>query len=101
MPKINVYLPEDLATAVRQSGIPVSPVCQRALAEAVRAVERARKGLELLEKPGLDEPTLQKIGTRLWDRMTPRLKQVLDLASSAAGFKEISTAELLVAILDE
>ena len=43
MPKINVYLPDDLATAVREAGIPVSPVCQKALAEAVRRVGRARK----------------------------------------------------------
>ena len=41
MPKINVYLPDDLATAVREAGIPVSPVCQKALAEAVRLVGRA------------------------------------------------------------
>ena len=32
MPKVNVYLPTDLATAVRDAQIPVSEVCQRALA---------------------------------------------------------------------
>jgi post-segregation antitoxin (ccd killing protein) len=32
MPKINVYLPDDLATAVRAANIPVSAVCQKALA---------------------------------------------------------------------
>jgi ATP-dependent Clp protease ATP-binding subunit ClpA len=36
-PKINVYLPDDLATEVRSSGIPVSAVCQQALADAVAA----------------------------------------------------------------
>jgi ATP-dependent Clp protease ATP-binding subunit ClpC len=34
-PKINVYLPDDLAHEVRSSGIPVSAVCQQALADAV------------------------------------------------------------------
>jgi ATP-dependent Clp protease ATP-binding subunit ClpA len=34
-PKINVYLPDDLATEVKASGIPVSAVCQQALADAV------------------------------------------------------------------
>lgn len=36
-PKINVYLPDDLAAEVRSSGIPVSAVCQQALADAVAA----------------------------------------------------------------
>jgi hypothetical protein len=35
MPKINVYLPQWLADAVRESGAPVSEVCQRALSAAV------------------------------------------------------------------
>lgn len=35
MPKINVYLPQWLADAVRNADMPVSDVCQRALAEAV------------------------------------------------------------------
>lgn len=34
-PKINVYLPDDLAREVKVSGIPVSAVCQQALADAV------------------------------------------------------------------
>ncbi len=34
-PKINVYLPDDLAAEVRSAGIPVSAVCQQALADAV------------------------------------------------------------------
>ena len=54
MPKINVYLPDDLANAVREAGIPVSPVCQKALAEAVRRVGRARKTVERLRDPDFD-----------------------------------------------
>jgi ATP-dependent Clp protease ATP-binding subunit ClpA len=38
MPKINVYLPDDLAEAVRDARIPVSSICQRALQQAVRFV---------------------------------------------------------------
>jgi ATP-dependent Clp protease ATP-binding subunit ClpC len=34
-PKINVYLPDELAQEVKASGIPVSAVCQQALADAV------------------------------------------------------------------
>jgi hypothetical protein len=46
MPKINVYLPDDLSDAVKDSGVPVSAVCQRALEEAVSRV-RVIRGLEL------------------------------------------------------
>ena len=35
MPKINVYLPQWLADAVRDADMPVSDICQRALTEAV------------------------------------------------------------------
>jgi len=38
VPKINVYLPDDLARAVRRARVPVSAVCQQALEEAVRRV---------------------------------------------------------------
>jgi ATP-dependent Clp protease ATP-binding subunit ClpA len=43
MPKINVYLPDDLADAVKDAGIPVSAVCQRALEQAVRRVTAVRE----------------------------------------------------------
>jgi ATP-dependent Clp protease ATP-binding subunit ClpC len=36
-PKINVYLPDELAVEVKAAGIPVSAVCQQALADAVAA----------------------------------------------------------------
>jgi ATP-dependent Clp protease ATP-binding subunit ClpA len=39
MPKINVYLSDELADAVRRARIPVSSVCQRALADAVAAAD--------------------------------------------------------------
>ncbi|WP_151081625.1 Clp protease N-terminal domain-containing protein [Nocardioides cynanchi] len=34
-PKINVYLPDELAEQVKVAGIPVSAICQQALADAV------------------------------------------------------------------
>jgi len=37
VPKINVYLPDWLADAVRASTLPVSAICQRALSEALSA----------------------------------------------------------------
>jgi ATP-dependent Clp protease ATP-binding subunit ClpA len=45
MPKINVYLPDDLADAVRDTGIPVSAICQRALDQAVRRMATIRQAV--------------------------------------------------------
>jgi len=44
MGKINVYLPDDLESEVRESGIGVSGVCQEALRQAVDRVVGARVG---------------------------------------------------------
>ncbi|MCO5989139.1 type II toxin-antitoxin system CcdA family antitoxin [Actinoallomurus spadix] len=43
MPKINVYLPKELAQAVKEAGIPVSAVCQRALRQAVERATAAHE----------------------------------------------------------
>jgi ATP-dependent Clp protease ATP-binding subunit ClpC len=43
MPKINVYLPNDLAQAVKDVGIPVSAVCQHALSRALERTLAVRK----------------------------------------------------------
>lgn len=42
MPKVNVYLPDELADAVRDAGIPISVVCQHALDQAVRRIADLR-----------------------------------------------------------
>jgi post-segregation antitoxin (ccd killing protein) len=43
VPKINVYLPDELAEAVKEAGVPVSAVCQRALEQAVRRITSIRE----------------------------------------------------------
>lgn len=45
VPKINVYLPDDLAEAVKDAGIPVSPLCQHVLQLAVRSVNSVREAV--------------------------------------------------------
>src|SRR5512139_4012925 len=102
MPKINVYLPEDLAAAVKAANIPVSPVCQKALAEAVRTVTTVRKGIEAIRDPDLDASKLSQIAGRLDERMTARLREALHLAQMAAGPSAgVQTRHLLLGILDE
>jgi len=96
MPKINVYLPDDLADAVRDSGVPVSAICQRALEQAVRRVTAIR------------EATLEDLDpARLADRLpafTARLITTLTLAADrarAAGAATVTTGDLLHGILTE
>jgi ATP-dependent Clp protease ATP-binding subunit ClpC len=96
MPKINVYLPDDLADAVRASGVPVSAVCQRALEEAVRRVTAIRAA-------ALGNLTDEGLAARL-RHFTARARAVIRLAAeraradAAAG---VHTGHLLQAILDE
>lgn len=44
MAKVNVYLPDDLETEVRDAGLSVSPICQQALRDALDRVAGARAG---------------------------------------------------------
>ena len=76
MPKINVYLPDDLADAVRETGLPVSPICRRALEQAVRRITTIREAVRGDIDP--DRPA-----ERL-PSFTPRLIAALDLAASRA-----------------
>ena len=101
MPKINVYLPDDLAAAVRAAGFPVSPVCQQALADAVRAVTRARRTIEAIRDPGFDPAGHPALGRGLEGRLTARLREALIRARQAAGPAGTSTAHLLLGVLGQ
>jgi ATP-dependent Clp protease ATP-binding subunit ClpA len=90
MPKINVYLPESLAIAVRDAGIPVSAVCQRALADAVAAVDGGL-GAEQLGLGRTEE------SAHLRSRLTQRAEKVLSLATEAATANRPATS---VQVLD-
>jgi hypothetical protein len=73
MPKVNVYLPDELAAAVRRAGVPLSAVCQAALAQAVRAAGNAREAAAALRDPGFDaaeHPGIEAL-------MTARLQDAL------------------------
>jgi ATP-dependent Clp protease ATP-binding subunit ClpA len=94
MPKINVYLPEDLASAVREAGIPVSAVCQRALADAVAAAD----GSVGSGAAGAGEDTA---GSWHPGRFTDRARRVFELAVEAAGSRDAATSVDLVAALIE
>jgi ATP-dependent Clp protease ATP-binding subunit ClpC len=94
VPKINVYLPDDLADAVRRAQVPVSAVCQQALEEAVRrvtAVTEATSGRESAAFAGRGP-------------FTDRLRRALTLArDEAIGRRQgwVGTEHLLLGLLAE
>ncbi|WP_250009920.1 Clp protease N-terminal domain-containing protein [Actinoplanes sp. M2I2] len=96
MPKINVYLPDDLAEAVRATGVPVSAICQRALDQAVRRITTIRQAvLTDVDAAALAEQ---------FPSLTGRLVTVLTLAAEraqAAGAATVSTGDLLHGLLAE
>jgi ATP-dependent Clp protease ATP-binding subunit ClpC len=99
MPKINVYLPDDLAAAVKDAAIPVSTVCQRALEDAVRTATALRGGQEAAISPGdenLPLPTTYP--------MTARARMVLQLAQKEAdayGSKRVEAAHVVLGVVLE
>jgi ATP-dependent Clp protease ATP-binding subunit ClpC len=96
MPKVNVYLPDELAAAVRETQIPVSAVCQAALERAVRDVTAARNAQ--------DAPPDELPGVGMFGRFTPRARKVLSLAQESARGSEhshVGTEHVLIGILDE
>ncbi|WP_424529348.1 Clp protease N-terminal domain-containing protein [Sphaerisporangium viridialbum] len=96
MPKINVYLPDELAEAVKESGVPVSAVCQRALEQAVRRVTAIRE--TALGDLDLDDPTARLA------HFTGRARMVLKLAveqARADGAPSVGTQHLLGGMLAE
>ena len=96
MPKINVYLPDDLAEAVRVAGIPVSAVCQRALEETVRRLTAIRS-LSFDDESG-------EVMARRMEQFTARTFKVLNLAGARARAEEsptVYTGHILQGMLDE
>jgi ATP-dependent Clp protease ATP-binding subunit ClpA len=96
MPKINVYLPDELAAAVRDAQVPVSAICQAALERAVRDIGAARS----TDEP----PTGSRVRGRLFRRFTDRARSAVLAAQREArehGHGYIGTEHLLLGVLDE
>jgi ATP-dependent Clp protease ATP-binding subunit ClpA len=94
VPKINVYLPENLAEAVREAQVPVSSICQSALERATREV------LALREE---DSPPAGSRPVRgAFARYTPRAHRAIDLSRAAAKdlrHNYVGTEHLLLGIV--
>ena len=96
MPKINVYLPDELAEAVRESGVPVSAICQRALETSVKRVTAIRQAT--IGDLDAGDPTAKL------PHFTERARQTVKLAverARADGSAQVGTEHLLRGIVDE
>jgi ATP-dependent Clp protease ATP-binding subunit ClpA len=96
VPKINVYLPDDLAEAVKESGVPVSAICQRALGQAVRRVTAIRRTV-------LGELDDADLAAR-FPQFTARTRTAVKLAveqARADGSPAVGTGHLLGGMLAE
>lgn len=94
MPKINVYLPDDLADSVKEIGLPVSAICQRVLEQSVKRVSAIRAIGDL----GGADPTAGLTS------FTQRARDVLKLAITVARDRradEVGTRDLLLGMLTE
>ncbi len=99
MPKINVYLPDELAEAVREAQLPVSSICQIALEAAVRDVSSTR-AVDMAP----DEPEASGRGPRLFSRFSPRARAAVagaEAQARTAGFRQVGTEHLLIGVLDQ
>lgn len=95
MPKINVYLPEDLAGAVRNCGVPVSVVCQRALEQAVRKVTAIREIAAEASPAG----SLSATSAVNFTKTATAVLQSAQVSAGCEGSAEIGTAHVLRALL--
>jgi ATP-dependent Clp protease ATP-binding subunit ClpA len=96
MPKINVYLPDELAESVKEAGVPVSAICQRALEQSVKRLTAIRS--TSLGELGGKDPT-----ARL-PHFTERARTAVRLAierARADGAAEVGTEHLLHGVLAE
>jgi ATP-dependent Clp protease ATP-binding subunit ClpA len=96
MPKINVYLPDELAEAVKDAGVPISAICQRALEQAVRRITAIRQTTLGEFGPGdLDER---------FPQFTARARAVITTAVERArsgASPSVGTGDLLAGMIDE
>jgi ATP-dependent Clp protease ATP-binding subunit ClpA len=96
MPKINVYLPDDLAEAVKDAGLPVSAICQRALEQGVRRVTAVRE----LAAGGRSDP----VDSAAVLPFTARLMTILKAAQAASandGLPALDSGHLLRSLVSD
>lgn len=96
MPKINVYLPDELAEAVKEVGLPVSAICQRALEQSAKRVATIREAT--LGNLDTEDPTAGL--KQFTDRARTAVKLGVERAR-AVGAEAVGSEHLLYGLLAE
>jgi ATP-dependent Clp protease ATP-binding subunit ClpC len=94
--KVSVYLPDDLATRVREAKLPVSAICQAALDQALRSLAAA--------DPFVDDDVTLPADLATDRQVVRHLAAALHLAydnAARAGSATVETEDLLQGVLDE
>jgi ATP-dependent Clp protease ATP-binding subunit ClpA len=98
MPKINVYLPDELADAVRDTGVPVSAICQRALEQAVKRITAIRRSTALDLLSDAEDPAGR---LRIFTGRAVKAIQLSVEHAQTAGAANVGTGDLLAGVLQE
>jgi ATP-dependent Clp protease ATP-binding subunit ClpC len=98
MPKINVYLPDDLADAVRDTGVPVSAICQRALEQAVKRITAIRQSTAVDLLSDADDPAGR---LRIFTGRAVKAIQLSVEHAQSTGAANVRTGDLLAGVLAE
>jgi hypothetical protein len=103
-PKINVYLPDELAIEVKAAGIPVSAVCQQALADAVAASQLdggPSAGVSIGSNDDLDQSfTKRAFGVLTAARQSSAAPTTVDLVAAMTASGGLALAVLTSADID-
>ncbi|QWF83755.1 Clp protease N-terminal domain-containing protein [Amycolatopsis sp. CA-230715] len=96
MPKINVYLPDELAESVKEAGLPVSAICQQALEQSARRVTAIRS--TVLGDLETEDPTAKL--TQFTARARTSIRLAIEKAREV-GAASVGTEHLLHGVLAE
>jgi len=92
VPKINVYLPAWLAEAVKESGVPVSSVCQQAL-EAALSADAQRPGRDSGNAEPGRSPDLERALTNRARHVLRDARRPAESAGPSAGLRLLDALE--------
>lgn len=95
MPKINVYVPDDLGDALKAADLPVSAICQRALEQALRRITSIRQAVV----DRVDESAFAERTPHLTDRARTVIRLAVERGRDAGT--PVGTADVLAGLLGE
>lgn len=97
MPKINVYLPDDLFEQVKRAKLPVSAICQDALSAALRTIAETLESANPPQPPLPEEPDL---GIRLGQHVRAIVAIAYPIAAER-GSPTVEAEDIFAGIIEQ